>query len=185
MLRDLKDVRKIRKNLSITQMELAKMADVSQSLIAKIECGSAMPSYDKGKAILEALDTMIRNRGSGLCAGDIHTAGVISIGPEDRVGAALKLMKDNAVSQLPVINGEIVVGGLTERCLLNRFDELDRDGCVRDIMEEPFPIIPAISSIELVRELLLYYPSVLTTVDGNVTGIITKADILEEILDQR
>ncbi len=185
MLRDLKDVRKIRKNLSLTQADLAKMADVSQSLIAKIECGSATPSYDKGKAVLEALDNVIRSRGSGLCAGDIHTINVIHIGPEDNVGTALQLMKDNAVSQLPVIQNDIVMGGLTERCLLNRFDKLDREWMVRDIMEDPFPIIPATSSIELVRELLLYYPSVLTTVDGNIKGITTKADLLEEILDNR
>lgn len=184
MLRDLGEVKSIRNSLSLTQGELASAAGVSQSLIAKIENGNAVPSYEKGKAILEALDTLIRNRGGSLCASDIHNTEVICIGPDDTVKKALQLMRDNAVSQIPVMEGGLVVGGLTEGCLLNRFEELDREGAVREVMGDPFPIIPASSTIELVRDLLFYYPSVLTTVDGNITGIITKADILVEILNK-
>ncbi len=182
MLRDLKEAKRIRLNLSMTQSELAERAGVSQSLIAKIESGNTIPSYDKGRAILDALEDMIRQKGSSLIASDIHNTVVISIGPDESLGAALKLMKDNAVSQLPVIQDEVVVGGLTERCLLNNFDKLDRVGKVRELMEDPFPVVSETSSIGLVRELLSYYPAVITIADGVISGIITKADLLEEIL---
>ncbi len=182
MLRDLKEIKKIRTNLSMTQSELAERAGVSQSLIAKIENGNTIPSYDKGRAILDALEDIIRQKGSSLTASDVHNTVVISIGPDESLGNALQLMKENAVSQLPVIQHEVVVGGLTERCLLNNFDELDRAEKVRTLMEDPFPVVSVKSNIGLVRELLSYYPAVISISEGIIAGIITKADLLEEIL---
>ncbi len=185
MLKDLKEVKRIRSRLSLTQSELAEIAGVSQSLIAKIENGDTIPSYDKGRAILESLDTILKNRGTTLTAEDIHTEDVIYVSSHENLGAALKIMKENAVSQIPVIDDNMVVGALTERCLLNNFDNLDKNRSVKAVMEEPFPVIPSKSNTNMVKDLLRYYPSVLTTSDGKITGIITKADILEEILSDR
>ncbi len=182
MLRDLKDVKRIRTRLSLTQTELAEKAGVSQSLIAKIEKGDAVPSYEKGRAILDALDSVIMSRSTTIRAEDIHTSEMVYVSPDDTIGTALKMMKERAVSQIPVMDDNVSVGGLTERCLLSKFDKLDRSRPVRNVMEEPFPIIPTNSSVEMVKELLVYYPSVLTSEGGKIKGIITKADLLEEIL---
>ena len=51
MTYELEEIKKIRKSLGLTQAELAKRADVSQSIIAKIESGSIDPTLSKAKKI--------------------------------------------------------------------------------------------------------------------------------------
>lgn len=62
MLPSLDEIAKRRKLLGLTQKQLAKIAGVSQSFIAKIESGKIDPSYSKAKAIF---DTLEKNGGSG------------------------------------------------------------------------------------------------------------------------
>src|SRR3989338_4468360 len=52
---ELHEIKKIRKSLALTQTDLAKMANVSQSLIAKIESGKIDPTFTKTKKIFETL----------------------------------------------------------------------------------------------------------------------------------
>jgi len=58
MLPSLDEIAKKRKMLGLTQKELARMAGVSQSSIAKIESGKIDPSYNKVKAIFDVLERM-------------------------------------------------------------------------------------------------------------------------------
>ena len=53
---ELEEIKKIRKNLGLTQSELAKRANVSQSIIAKIESGKIDPTFTKTKKIFETLN---------------------------------------------------------------------------------------------------------------------------------
>ena len=57
---ELKDIKDIRKKFNLTQSDLAKKADVSQSLIAKIEAGRLDPTYSNAQKIFEALDTLTK-----------------------------------------------------------------------------------------------------------------------------
>jgi len=54
MLPELSEIKARRKQLGITQEELAELAEVSQSLIAKIENSSIIPTYDRVKRIFDA-----------------------------------------------------------------------------------------------------------------------------------
>ena len=47
---ELNEISRLRKQLGLTQAELAKLSGVSQSLIAKLEAGKIEPSYSKAKA---------------------------------------------------------------------------------------------------------------------------------------
>lgn len=49
-------IKEQRKRLDLTQNQLAKMAGVSQSLVAKIEAGSIDAAYSKVKRIIETLE---------------------------------------------------------------------------------------------------------------------------------
>ena len=56
MLPSIEELRKMRKNLGISQKELARISGVSQSYIARLEKGSINPTYDKVRKIFEYLN---------------------------------------------------------------------------------------------------------------------------------
>ena len=58
MTYELEEVKKIRKKLGMTQTDLANRAQVSQSLIAKIESGKIDPTYTKTQKIFTALSEL-------------------------------------------------------------------------------------------------------------------------------
>ena len=55
MVIEIREIKEIRKKLGLTQGQLANMANVSQSLIAKIEAGRLDPTYSNATKIFEAL----------------------------------------------------------------------------------------------------------------------------------
>jgi predicted transcriptional regulator len=58
MLPPLEEIAQKRRLLGLKQAELAKLAGVSQSLIAKLESGKIDSSYTKVKTIFEALEKL-------------------------------------------------------------------------------------------------------------------------------
>ena len=59
---ELQEIRHLRKRYNLTQSQLAKLAGVSQSLIAKIEAGTVDPTFSHAKRILESLHGLSRER---------------------------------------------------------------------------------------------------------------------------
>ena len=55
------DIGKKRRQLGLKQADLAKMAGVSQSLIAKLEAGTIDSSYTKVKTIFDILNRLETN----------------------------------------------------------------------------------------------------------------------------
>lgn len=58
MFPNVEDIAKKRRQLGLKQAELAKLAGVSQSLIAKLESGTIDSSYTKVKTIFDALERL-------------------------------------------------------------------------------------------------------------------------------
>jgi predicted transcriptional regulator len=120
-LPDLDKIRQMRKRLNLSQRELANLAGVSQSLIAKIERGSIDPSYSNVRKILMAFEDVLRRRkvegmksGAQLTVGDLATKGVITVGPDQNIAEATDRMMKGRFTQLPVTVGDKVVGALTD-----------------------------------------------------------------------
>jgi predicted transcriptional regulator len=120
-LPDLDKIRQMRKRLNLSQRELASLAGVSQSLIAKIERGSIDPSYSNVRKILMAFEEVLRRRkvegmklGAQLTVGDLATRGVVQVVPEQTVGECVERMMKGRFTQLPVMVGDKVVGGITD-----------------------------------------------------------------------
>jgi len=177
----IQDIGKKRRQLDLKQAELAKMAGVSQSLIAKLESGKIDSSYTKVKTIFDVLDRIEAK--SKIQEGKVFNNEVVSIQKDEPLSKVVKLMKDYGYSQIPVFDGKQSVGSISEKTILRQIlagKDIAQISLLPtgEIMEEAFPQISEDAPTTSISSLLQTYSAVLTTRKGKVTGIITKADLL-------
>ncbi len=180
MLPELREIARRRKTLGLTQSNLAREAGVSQSLVAKLEAGKADPSYSKAKQLFDSL-TRLESEGS-LTANDVMHHGVKKVRASDSALKAVRLMKRNGLSQLPVVSdARVVVGGLSDSALLEAiaFGTDLKKTRVDDVMGEAFPQVAPSTPLKLVLELLKSHSAILVSSKGSVKGIVTKTDALD------
>ena|SRR3989338_11152906 len=180
---DINKISEIRKKLNLTQMQLAKLAGVSQSLIAKVEAGDIDPAYSKVLAIFGALENEQKKKDTSKKAIDVATKNVAFAKDDDKLEKIMKLMKEKSISQLPVLRGNDLVGSISDDIFVDIAEHKEKleNSRVQDIMQEAFPTIPEKSDLEIVTNLLHYYKAVLVKKDGKIAGIITKSDLIKAI----
>ncbi len=173
-------VQKRRKQVNLTQAELAKLAGVSQSVVAKIEASAINPSYEIVTKIFSVLDDL-EHKGS-LKAVDIMAKPVISVKADDKVEHAIATMKRHNISQIPVMQRSIVVGLFSDSSLIDHLGE-PRLGYrkVSEMMGEIPPLIPGSTPVKTVSELLKFNPIVLVSEKAKISGIISKTDLLKVV----
>jgi predicted transcriptional regulator len=184
MLPSIERIAERRKRLGLTQSQLAELAGVSQSYIAKLEAGKIEPSYRKVKAILDALQWV--EDGRGVKAGNIMSRDVICIKADEPVRRAAELMMRYGYSQLPVLEEGRVVGSISEKTIVERFMEGENgptlaERPVSEVMDEAFPQVGEETPLSILTALLRVYPAVLVTMRGEIIGIVTKADLLKTL----
>jgi len=180
----LEHIAKKRKKLGLTQKQLAKLAGISQSLIAKVESKKISPSYLKVKAIFDVLDSLERK--NDLRARGIMSSNVVSIDKDAPVSKAIQLMREHDFSQIPVFDGKKVVGSIEEKTILNQMTKMDNpmelvNISIERIMDESFPLIDEGTPLSIILALFKYYSAVLVSQKGNIIGIITKADLFKTV----
>ena len=185
MLPSIDEVSKKRRIMGLTQQKLARIAGVSQSLIAKLESQKIDPSYTKVKAIfdvLERLQTETEVRADQM----LHNE-VVGVQKSALVSKAVQTMAEYGYSQLPVFDGVHAVGSISEKTIigkvsagkdLNQVSKLS----VGDVMEEAFPQVGEDAPLPLISSLLQVYSAVLISAKGKVVGIVTKADLLKMLI---
>jgi len=179
------DIKVLRKKFNLTQGELAKKAGVSQSLIAKIESKRLDPAYSKAQKIVSTLEHL-ENKNE-VKISDIMNKKIISLKPNDNIKDAIKKMKSHNISQLPVIENGIAVGIITESNILESFSKIEEpkkisELTVKDIMDEPPPLIPVKTSQKVAASFLKHFQMLLITKEGKIIGILTKSDMLNRII---
>lgn len=175
---ELSEIKKIRKNLGLTQTDLAKRANVSQSLIAKIESRKIDPTFTKTKKIFETLNDLENKE--EIKAEELMNEKIVSVIPGDGIKEAVNKMKKFGISQMPVIEDHKAVGLVSESTLLDAL--MSNEGKkIADIMEEIPPTVSKIASVKVISSLLKHYPMVLVSDSGKLTGLITKADLLDKL----
>lgn len=106
---------------------------------------------------------------------------LISVSPTDTVGAALELMNENSITQIPVLEDNRSVGSLRESGILTKLlanrDLIDAK--VSEIMDKSFPILEADASLVEIRSKLQKNPAVLIEDFKRITAIITRSDVLD------
>lgn len=179
----LSEIERTRKRLAITQTELAKKADVSQSLIARLEAGTVDPRYSKVARIYEALDELERKE---VIARELMTTRVVGIQLTDSIENTVKIMNRFKVSQMPVFDKKKVVGSISEKTILNEIGKgsdmknlSNRD--VAELMDHPLPTVNTTTPLTTLSKLLEHDTAVLVMERGDIKGIITNADLLKVV----
>lgn len=176
---EIHEIKTLRKRLGVTQTRLAEKAGVSQAYIAKIECNKIDPKVSTFNKILKALEDFKKDIKR---AKDVMNSPIISVHPEDTLIYAMDLMRENDISQLPVIRGNTAIGSLTEKSLIKKLNtEKIREFAekkVKTLMEEPFLTVSKNESLEFILTLLKENNAVLVKSESKFVGIITRADVL-------
>ena len=178
MTYELEEVKKIRKKLGMTQTDLANRAGVSQSLIAKIESGKIDPTYTKTQKIFTALSELEKKE--EIKAEQLMNTKIIDVSPNESIKDTIAKMKKAQISQLPVIDNHKLMGIVSESIILDAMLN-SKATKVKEIMQEAPPIVSKNTSIQVVSNLLRYYPMVIVSEEGSIIGLITKADLLGKL----
>jgi predicted transcriptional regulator len=175
---ELAEIKKIRKNLGLTQTDLAKRANVSQSIIAKIESGKIDPTFTKTKRIFETLNDLENKE--EIKAEELMNKKIVSLSPNNNIKDSINKMKKFGISQMPVLDDDKVIGLVSESTLLNALIG-KKENNIQDIMEETPPIVSKTASVKVVSNLLKHYPVILVSESGKLIGLITKSDLLSKL----
>ncbi|MFT3742784.1 MAG: pyridoxal-phosphate dependent enzyme [Pyrinomonadaceae bacterium] len=108
-------------------------------------------------------------------------ANLISVSPDESLSAALTLMSENGVTQIPVLDEHRSVGSIRESRVLAKLLENREllDGKVGDVMDESFPVLEADTSLAQIKTKLKKHPAVLIEDFKRITAIITRSDVLD------
>lgn len=109
---------------------------------------------------------------------------VLSVASDTAIRDALKIMNQNNVSQLPVVDAGKSIGSLEEGQLMAKLFENQEliEGLVREVMEKPFPMLSVHDRLEQAKAIFAQkVPAILVEQNGEIRGIVTKSDIISFI----
>ncbi|MFX1295048.1 MAG: CBS domain-containing protein [Promethearchaeota archaeon] len=182
------DLKRYRKMIGLTQQELAERASVSQSLIARIETGTVDPRISTVRKILRVISNTQQKE---LKAIDVAVKEIITVQETELVSTASKLMFIKGFSQIPVCNAKgSVIGSLKEKTITKNLIEKGIEILSKPISEimnkdDALPMLPISSSLRSVEDLLVHHghSAVLLMDEGEVVGILTKADVIRAYIE--
>jgi len=113
---------------------------------------------------------------------------LVSLTGAAQVRQALNLMSTWGVSQIPVVENDECIGGLIEPTLMTRAlsqpSLLDRP--VREVMDPPFPVVDANFPVDRLPPMLTREnPATLVQRDGKLVGIVSRYDLLQQLIGTR
>src|SRR2546426_1782288 len=114
-------------------------------------------------------------------------SGVVTIQATATVREAVDLMRDYAISQLPVVDKGRVVGSVREDALINTLlkgkKAAGKKG--REVMEKPFPVGEPGTPLDTIYKMLLRgSPAVLVGTERKPEGIVTRIDVIEYLAER-
>ena len=109
-----------------------------------------------------------------------RVAGLLSIPLATSVQDAVSLMREHAISQIPIFESDSVLGSISEARILDTLiaDPAARNKPVAEYMEEPFPVLPKEASINRVAEHMKQNTTAVLVQLENGFDIITKSDLI-------
>jgi cystathionine beta-synthase len=109
---------------------------------------------------------------------------LISVKAADSLGKAINVMSNEDISQLPVFEGNDVVGSLYETQILNHLvdDSSAKERKVREVMGKAFPIVSSDIRLAQISKMMdKNNPAVLVKLENNNMQILTRSDLINAI----
>ena len=110
---------------------------------------------------------------------------LVSVDPSDTLGEAIGVMASHSISQVPVVDGENVIGSLTESTILSRLisEPESRAEPVREVMDKPLPMVRRSLHLENLSSYLDQHSAVIVEAgtDGRL-DILTKSDVISALM---
>ena len=112
---------------------------------------------------------------------DVMTKVVIFARPNESVLEASEVMLKNAVSQLPVLHKNQIIGTITEENIIRNLKSNLANEQVVNVMDPPLPAVPEETALDQARGLLEKNAGLLVKRGKTTVGIITRSDLLRTI----
>jgi cystathionine beta-synthase len=162
-------------------MVVTILADTGERYLSKVFNDEWMQENQMLEAPRVTVEQLLERRATTAPA-------LVSVAPAAAVRQALNLMTTYGVSQIPVVDNGESVGGLIEGTLMTRAlaqpSLLDRP--VREVMEQPFPEVDAGAPADRVGAMLSREsPATLVRKDGKLIGIVSRYDVLQQLIGTR
>ncbi|MBO9540016.1 cystathionine beta-synthase [bacterium] len=108
-------------------------------------------------------------------------SGLISVNPTEPVAVAVEQLREHGISQLPVMDGDQVVGSVQESTLLKAIVEgTGASKTVAEVMGRPYAVVDESEPVSKVYEALLRGDgAVVVSKAGRPHGVLTKIDLIE------
>ncbi|MBL7776890.1 MAG: pyridoxal-phosphate dependent enzyme [Chitinophagales bacterium] len=107
---------------------------------------------------------------------------LVSASPNETVAAAFKKMKEMALTQLPVVENDAIIGSITERDILQLLmdNPVNREDEVGKLMSKPFPVVGLQDTAQDISKLINAQNSaVMVKANSGLWSIITEFDLIE------
>ncbi len=154
--------------------------DSGKGYLSKVYNDEWMADHGFLRSVDRSAADLLENKRSDL-------PGLVHVHPDETVRAAIELLREFEVSQLPVVSAEPpvalgeVAGSVRDRDLMAQaFDDpsiLERP--VSEVMDEPLPTVGIGEALDDVVRRLEASGAVLVLDGGRPTGVITRSDVLE------
>ena len=182
MLPRIDSIKQIRLKIGITQKKLATMVGVSTSMINQIESGRSQPSYETAKRIFDSLASL-EGKSSSYKAGDFCSKDVVKLKPSNTLHDAIKKMHESSISQIPIFNGQDLVGVISEDGIVKHLADVGeselKNAKLADTMEPVPPIVDYDTPANVLVPLIRYSKCILVSKKSKIIGIITASDTLK------
>lgn len=168
----------VAKTMSATDVMVVILPDHGTRYLGKIY----NDAYMKEKGYLEdetfvTAEDILRKRGG---ARKMHY-----VSPKDTLQDAIRMMRDNSISQLPVLQGHEVIGSVNESRVLNAIIDNPtlRTAQVDSFLSDPFPFVLPTTRIDAISKMIAAdNPAVIVQGENGQYDIITKSDLISVLV---
>ena len=158
------------------------MTGVSTSMINQIESGRSQPSYETAKRVFDSLASL-EGKSSSHKAGDFCSKDVVKLKPNNTLHDAIKKMHESSISQIPIFNGQELVGVISEDGIVKHLADVGeselKNAKLADTMEPVPPIVDYDTPANVLVPLIRYSKCILVSKKSKIIGIITASDTLK------